>query len=102
MAMKVSEFTTNSIGVTAGEAFARAREDAVDKTNSSGYTGTIADKGAFCMVETRPRESVAAAILRFMRDPKHRDPRAPACCIDTGPAELRGHRTFVFFGMAHH
>lgn len=100
--MGAAEFHVRALGMTAGEAFAFAREDALKEHGSRGYTGTIAEKTGFRMLELRERETVSAGIARFMRDPRHftRDKWGPAGCFDAGPSELRGHRVFVFFGMA--
>lgn len=100
--MGAADFMTRAVGLTAGEAFAFARQDALNEHGRGGYTGTIAEKGTFRMIALRERETVASAVERFSRDPNHftQDKWGPAGCIDAGPSELRGHRVFVFFGMA--
>ncbi len=49
--MGATVFYTTARGKTAQEAFDRARDNAEDEHGTSGYTGTIAEKESFKLVE---------------------------------------------------
>lgn len=83
-------------GRTADEAFQLAIADAEFKYGSDGYTGSIAEKDSFVMIEC-PKDEVPtdfANALIDAQDERINNKWGPAGCIQTGPT------MFVFFGWA--
>lgn len=101
--MGAAEFVNDQSAKTAKEAFELLRKDALHWHGHSGYTGTIAEKSKFRMVEPEPGETPRACIERCLYHSEHWcwDKWGPAACIDGGPDRAhRGHRIFYFFGYA--
>tara|TARA_B100001094_G_scaffold321192_1_gene368534 strand:- start:1668 stop:1958 length:291 start_codon:yes stop_codon:yes gene_type:complete len=94
--MGADVFMITATGVSAGDAFSNARQDALYCSGHGGYTGTIAEKDSFDVVALKeghhPRDY--ANKLIDDRDPRISDKWGPAGCFDLG-----GGRYF-FFGLA--
>jgi hypothetical protein len=94
--MGATTFQTVYHGESARMAFIYAREEALRVHGSNGYTGTIAEKDDFVMVEcpvgVKPEEMVDSVL----RDDDHKvsDKWGPAGCI------ALGEHKFLFFGWA--
>jgi hypothetical protein len=89
-------------GATADDAFCTAKDQAFYDYGHRGYTGTIAEKPGFVMVECpedRDEEEFAEELMRN-DDPRILSKWAEACCIDMGEAGEGGKRNFLFFGWA--
>jgi hypothetical protein len=83
---------------TAEQAFAVAREHAINRHGGCGYTGTIAEKTDFVFIGTSGTVGGAldsAKRLINNRDPRIDDKWGPAGCI-----RVAGTDTFLFFGWA--
>jgi hypothetical protein len=94
--MGASTFTTISRGQSAREAFDAAREEARHAYGHGGYTGTIAEKRSFVVIQIAegadPREHANA--LLDDDDRRIADKWGPAGCIALGGGE------YLFFGWA--
>ena len=94
--MGAAEFITVGTGKTAKEAFRNAIEEALYEYGHGGYTGTIAEKDSFVIIEissnTDPEE-FANEILEENQD-KICDKWGAAGCIELGKNK------FLFFGIA--
>lgn len=94
--MGACTFSTVASGKTAEEAFRAARERAQYEHGHGGYTGTIAEKSQFTVINcpdgTNP--SAYASALIDDGDPRIDDKWGPAGCIDLG------NNKFLFFGWA--
>lgn len=89
-------FYTRSKGKTARDAFNAAKSEAQHECGHGGYTGTIAEKPDFEMIEI-PAGSDAlqfAEKMVFDGDPRIDDKWGNAGCIDLGDGN------FLFFGWA--
>lgn len=94
--MGATTFGCKAIGKTAKEAFNRAVEDAQYEYGHGGYTGSIAEKSSFVMIDMPKGENFRnyAYELIDQCDPRIDDKWGPAGCIDLGGGE------FYFFGWA--
>ena len=94
--MGAEAFTHRSTGKNAQEAFENAREEAAYDHGHSGYTGTIAEKPSFVMMELPPGEYPEdyAYALIDKGDPRIDDKWGPAGCFKTEDGD------FLFFGWA--
>ena len=94
--MGATTFMTHAKGKTAKEAFLAAREEACYERGHGGYTGTIAEKDRFTMIQVpgdaHPAEY--AGKLIDDRDSRVDDKWGPAGCIQLSKDE------FLFFGWA--
>jgi hypothetical protein len=94
--MGACTFTEYAQGRTAQEAFNKATEKARYEYGHRGYTGTIAEKDDFVMIDLpdgiKP-ESYANVLLDEC-DPRVDDKWGPAGCFDLGDGE------YLFFGWA--
>lgn len=94
--MGAVNFSTYAKGKTAREAFESAREEAQYLYGHGGYTGTIAEKSRFVMIDLpagkTPNEY--ADELMDNGDRRINDKWGPAGCIASGQD------TYVFFGWA--
>lgn len=81
----------------AGEAFDVAREEALYWHGHSGYTGTIAEKPSFIMIEPDEGETAVDVIERMIRDKssEYYDKWGPACCVYDKQSD-----DYIFFGLA--
>lgn len=106
-------FYTRAVGANAKEAFAAAVEDAKYMNGHGGYTGTIAEKRSFVVIDRKPvpidTARMIANDLIERGDPRIDDKWGDAGCIELLPdpkAEdraVRGGkkmREFFFFGWA--
>ena len=101
--MGADEFYVKQSAKTADAAFSILVEKAQHEDGHGGYTGTIAEKSDFRMVEPLAGETPRACAQRCADDDRHwsGDKWGPAACIDTGPDPKKpGNRVFVFFGVA--
>jgi len=101
--MGAAEFVNDQSAKTAEEAFKLLRKDALHWHGHAGYTGTIAEKRNFKMLEPKPGETPRACIERCQLRSDHwsQDKFGPAACLDGGPDPARpGCRIFYFFGNA--
>lgn len=85
-------FTTTVTGRTSDDAFVKAIEQACYDHGNSGYTGTIAEKSEFMMIELGPDQTIDDLITHS--DPRIDDKWGPAGCINNKDG------TFTFFGWA--
>jgi len=96
--MGACTFYQSAEGRTAQEAFKQAREDAAWEHGHGGYTGTIAEKDSFKLVNLseeiiKDRVLLSAKIDELI-DTKFDDKWGPAGCVKTGE------NTYLFFGWA--
>ena len=92
-------FATTAHGKNAKEAFHNAREDARYEHGHAGYTGTVAEKHSFIMIDgpTSLEEAYTFADdLCEQGDPRIDDKYGPAGCLQLDTPE----DTFLFFGIA--
>jgi len=101
-----STFMVRSTGKNAKEAFRSAVQDALYESGHGGYTGTIAEKDSFVMIDLPSDIDKSDAkvyrsnVYDFCRelidnsDPRIDDKWGPAGCIDLGDNK------YVFFGWA--
>lgn len=94
--MGAQMFTTYAKGGSAKDAFWHAVNDALAEYGNDGYTGTMAEKAEFVMIDLPPGETPdeRARYLLINNDPRISDKWGPAGCIDCGDG------TFLFFGSA--
>jgi len=98
--MGACEFTQRAKGKTAKEAFSAAVEHARYEHGHGGYSGTLAEKGTFVLIQDRTvstEKEAYAEVDRLMQEGDSRidDKWGPAGCIRVGDTD-----TFVFFGWA--
>ncbi len=91
-------FQTVAAGTTAEDAFSAARATAQYEHGHGGYSGTIAEKRGFVMVERAPMSRQAARAkadeMIDAGDPRIDDKWGPAGCIPLDDGR------FFFFGWA--
>ena len=91
-------FQTQANGATADEAFNNAVKRAQYEYGHGGYSGTIAEKTDFVMIDHDANDEVSpsehAEKLIDDDDPRISDKWGPAGCFDLGDG------TFHFFGWA--
>ena len=94
--MGACNFTDYGTGATAKEAFNGARETAQYDHGHSGYTGTIAEKDSFVMIDLPEGKEAGDYIDELLdnADSRISDKWGPAGCIKTGDD------TYLFFGWA--
>lgn len=94
--MGADEFLVVSRGKDAHEAFNRAVEQAQYDHGHSGYTGTIAEKDSFVMIELPEGKDPQDYAETLVSDGDNRivDKWGPAGCIDLGDG------AYMFFGLA--
>ncbi len=99
--MGASEFITTSSGKTPKEAFIKAVREAAFWYGHGGYTGTIAEKDGFLMIDPPKKEvnlyDYIGALLDDEESPVT-DKWGPAGCINID--EKEGVSQYVFFGFA--
>ena len=103
--MGANTFYTEADGATAQEAFSKAVDDAAWENGHGGYTGTIAEKDSFTMIEI-PATYLPHALTPFSRacayavdlvnegDKRVDDKWGPAGCIEYAKGK------YLFFGWA--
>lgn len=94
--MSAEDFSVVQEGKTADEAFAAAVDKALYDHGHSGYTGSIAEKNNFIMIDVPEGETPMEYADKMSRDNDARycDKWGPACCIALGDDE------YLFFGIA--
>ena len=95
--MGATEFLITSHGSSAEEAFGRAVEEARYESGHCGYTGTIAEKVKFKMVNVpKGKDPVQFAEDILYEDDEHwcQDKWGPAACIKLSDDK------YLFFGVA--
>lgn len=94
--MGAQQFETRAKGARADKAFAAAREQAQWDHGHAGYTGTIAEKHDFTIIEV-PAGKEPIAFARELLDEDDRrvcDKWGPAGCVKIADGE------WFFFGLA--
>ena len=94
--MGAADFYTYGRGATPKEAFKNAREEALWESGHGGYSGTIAEKRAFVMIDL-PHNSEAMAYAELLieqADSRIDDKWGPAGCIKVKDG------VYLFFGWA--
>ena len=94
--MGATTFYQSAHGKTPEEAFKEAVEEAQYDYGHAGYTGTIAEKNSFCMIDL-PEGKTAwqyAEELLDMNDDRITDKWGDAGCIEVEQGE------YLFFGWA--
>ena len=94
--MGADEFFTTARGNSAKEAFASAVEDARYEHGHGGYTGTIAEKNGFTIIEVPKGQEPLAYANELLDECDERidDKWGPAGCVEISDKE------FAFFGWA--
>jgi hypothetical protein len=98
-----STFYVVKSGKTAKEAFNAAVTEAQHESGHGGYSGTIAEKNSFTMIELPKGADPLAESERLIdeADPRVDDKWGPAGCFDLGPStKTPGLNRYVFFGWA--
>src|ERR1035437_521723 len=106
--MGADPFVQFAFGKDAKAAFAAAVEQAEYSYGHAGYTGTIAEKGEFVLIDKCLNADVARALAEEMADDDRvSDKWGPAGCIEVEEAVCpnlrppqKGDRLFCFFGWA--
>lgn len=98
--MGAETFMSRAVGKTAREAFDAAVGEAQYDYGHRGYTGTIAEKDSFRMIDVPDGESPSEFACRLMDedDERIRDKWGPAGCVEVG--KTGEEREFLFFGWA--
>jgi hypothetical protein len=95
--MGADEFFTMSEAGTAKEAFQKAVDEARLEYGRGGYTGTIAEKSSFKMVnvpEGVPPVEYAQGMLSDYSNKEVQDKWGPALCVKVNTGQ------YLFFGVA--
>ena len=101
--MGAEQFITTSSGRSPQEAFNRAVEEAAYECGHGGYTGTIAEKESFVLIDVPEGESPQKFANRLMDedDPRIDDKWGPAgAVVLTGPDKVSPETSYIFFGWA--
>lgn len=95
--MGADSFVVTSYGKTAKEAFRTAVEDALHEYGHGGYTGSIAEKHNFMMIECPKDKKPVEYAWDLVNTGDHRidDKWGPAGCVKTSKDNV-----WVFFGVA--
>jgi hypothetical protein len=101
--MGATTFFTTAPGETAEAAFRAARDRALYERGHGGYTGSVAEKHEFVMIQHRPLPEREAATLadRLIEEGDRRidDKWGPAGCVPLEGAD-GAVRRWLFFGWA--
>lgn len=94
--MGAEEFDATAKGRTAEAAFKRAVEDAQYEHGHGGYSGTVAEKRSFVVIDVPEGQDPRAFADELLRkdDPRIQDKWGPAGCVKLGKDE------WLFFGWA--
>lgn len=90
--MGANTFEARSFGKTAQEAFNKAVKEAEEWHGSRGYTGTIAEKSSFTVIDV-PKGKTRVKYARDMMDPRNEEVDDDPVADKWGPAgaiKLRG------------
>jgi len=82
--MGAEVFITRAVGTISSQAFNNAQVEACYEAGNNGYTGTIAEKSEFTMIDCPEGidPEVYAWLLIDNEDPRVDDKWGPAGCID--------------------
>jgi hypothetical protein len=100
--MGAAPFTTRAFGFTANEAFTGAVREAQYESGHGGYTGTIAEKSSFKLLDM-PSDTTPMEFVNKLFDEDDRrisDKWGPAGAVRTGKVDSNGRSEFIFFGYA--
>jgi hypothetical protein len=100
--MGADSFLVMSYGSTAKEAFNYAVREAQHEYGSGGYTGTIAEKNSFKLIDLPKGVDPVEYANKFLSDESKKeeiDKWAPALCVRVGDAPF-GDSKYLFFGFA--
>ncbi len=94
--MGANQFCNNGSGLTAKEAFSDLVDDALFEYGHRGYTGTIAEKSSFIMIQPNEGETPSQCARRLLSSDDRRidDKWGPAGCIKVSDGK------WLFFGWA--
>jgi hypothetical protein len=100
--MGAQTFMSRAVGKTAREAFDAAVAEAQYDYGHRGYTGTIAEKDSFRMIDVPDGESPSEFACRLMDedDERIRDKWGPAGCVEVERDDKTERKEFLFFGWA--
>ncbi len=99
--MGADVFEIESVGKNASEAFNNAREESLYYFGHVGYTGTIAEKSSYIMIDCPNGTAQCDYIDQLLDNDDKRisDKWGPAGCIYLGTTD-KGLKRYVFFGLA--
>jgi len=101
--MAAKSFIAVSRGETIGKAFSNAMNNAIREYGNYGFTGTIAEKDSFVLIDYKKEKKEGESEREFcMRLTDEGDPRienkwGPAGCIES----VKNPGLFIFFGWAY-
>ena len=101
--MGAEQFIAMSSGKCPQEAFDRAVAEACYYSGHGGYTGTIAEKESFTLIDVPEGEEPQDFANRLMDedDPRIDDKWGPAgAVVLTGPDKVSSETSYIFFGWA--
>jgi hypothetical protein len=111
--MGANTFFTTELGEDAKTAFHLAVEEALYESGHGGYTGTIAEKSSFVMIECPKGKNPSSFVDELVNndDPRISDKWGPDGCLDftaevkkryrkAGRKWPRGKKAYLFFGWA--
>lgn len=102
--MGATNFMCVGGGMSAQEAFQDAREYALHENGHGGYTGTVAEKSSFRIVECSDlsEDGIVNLCKTIMDDESHwaQEKYGPAACIEIVKPEGKHTGRYLFFGMA--
>lgn len=103
--MGATTFSVRSVGDNAKDAFQKAVENARYESGNGGYTGTIAEKRSFVLINMPTKPTSFRDVYTYADqlidngDKRIDDKWGPAGCIYIGEAPL-GKSEYYFFGWA--
>ncbi len=97
--MGAIDFVKESYVMCAEEAFREAVNDALYLYGHGGYTGSIAEKTCFEVVQLPLVKDYDMSVINKLIDDRFFDKWGPAGCIEV-ESDNEQLRKFVFFGMA--
>lgn len=102
--MGACTFEVKMTGKNAKDAFSKAREDAAWEYGHNGYTGSIAEKNTFVMINCPEGKDPYDYANELMDndDPRIADKWGPAGCIKLPSPEGAEYKHYLFFGWASH
>lgn len=109
--MGACDFSARATGKDAKEAFRTAVDEARYEYGHGGYTGSIAEKSSFILVERPKGKKLKTFLEEVYKSERFDDKWGPAGCVDITLAEKkrykergmkwpRGQKCFEFFGVA--
>ena len=101
--MGAEQFMTSASGKSPQEAFDRAVEEAHYQWGRGGYTGTVAEKMGFILIDVPEGEDPQKFADRLLDEDDSRidDKWGPAgAVVLTGPDKVSSETSYIFFGWA--